>query len=117
MTPPTITYRGMPHSPAMDEKINVYAAKLLEFQPKVTTCHVIVDEADRRKRKGGLFEVRVDVHVPGREIVASHQEHADPYVAAHEAFQAVYRQLEEDVQRRRRHVKRHEDLSGDLPSP
>jgi ribosomal subunit interface protein len=117
MTEPIITYRGMQHSAAMDARITEYAAKLEEFHPKITRCHVIVDERDRRKTKGNHFEVRIDIHVPGREIVASRKEHEDPYVAMHEAFGVVYRQLEEDIEKKRGEVKRHADERGDEASP
>ena len=70
---PQITYRGMEHSAALDTRIRELVTKLENFHPKITSCHVIVDERDRHKNKGNLFEVRVDVHVPGREIVASEE--------------------------------------------
>lgn len=114
---PQITYRGMAHSPAMDARIKDLAAKLEEFNPKITSCHVVVDELDRHKRKGNHFEVRVDVHVPGREIVASTKEHEDPYVAMTEAFHVVMRQLDEDLDRRRGDVKRHNDQRGADTAP
>jgi len=113
MIEPQITYRGMPHSAAMDARIVEYARKLEACHPKVTQCHVIVDEADRRKQQGNLFEVRIDVHVPGHEIVAGRKEHEDAYVAVHEAFMVVGRQLEESNSRRRGHVKRHAEPPGD----
>jgi len=64
MVQPQITYRGMPHSPALDARIRDLAAKLEEFHPKITRCHVVVDEIDRHTNKGNLFEARVDIHVP-----------------------------------------------------
>src|SRR3954464_5087805 len=81
MINPQITYRGMAHSPAFDDRIRELAGKLEEFNPKITSCHVIVDERDRHKHKGNHFEVRVDLHVPGKEIVASLKENEDPYIA------------------------------------
>jgi ribosomal subunit interface protein len=112
----------MEHSAAMDAKIVEYVRKLEGFHPKITRCHVIVDESDRRKQQGNHFEVHVDVHVPGHEIVASRKEHEDAYVAMHEAFAVVYRQLDEDISRRRGHVKRHAgerapDAEQDNPTP
>ena len=47
------------------------------------------------------------------KIVASLKEHEDPYVAMHEAFQVLYRQLEEDIRRKRGQTKRHQDERGD----
>lgn len=116
MTDPQITYRGMPHSPAMDSRIRELATKLEELHPKITSCHVVVDEADRRKNKGNLFEVRVDVHVPGRDIVAAHQHDQDAYVAISSAFDAVTRQLEDQLHRKHGEVKRHRDDRGDTPT-
>lgn len=101
MATPQITYRGMPHSPAMDARIVELAAKLEDLHPKITRCHVVVDETDRHKSKGNLFEVRVDLHVPGSEIVATHQANRDAYVAITEAFEVVTRQLEDNVRRQR----------------
>ena len=108
MQEPQITYRGMDHSPVLDAHIRDHTRKLLSFHPHITMCHVIVDERDRHKSKGNHFEIRVDLHVPGREIVASLKEHEDPYVALNQAFDAVMRQLEEDLERKRRQVKRHD---------
>lgn len=117
MTDPQITYRGMAHSPAMDARILELARKLEEFNPKITSCHVIVDELDRHKRKGKHFAVRVDVHVPGREVVASTKEDEDPYVAMNDAFHVLMRQLDEDLEIRRGRVKRHHDERGDDAAP
>ena len=116
MTQPQITYRGMPHSPAMDARIIELAEKLDEFHPRITSCHVVVDEIDKHKSKGNLFEVRVDLHVPGREIVATHQQHEDAYAAITQAFDVVIRQLEDDVRRKRGEVKRHHETRDD-PTP
>ena len=112
---PQITYRRMNHSPALDARIRELATKLEKFHPKITSCHVIVDELDRHKTKGNLFDVRVDVHVPGREIVASNQQNEDPYVAITEAFRVMERQLEEEIRMTRGEVKRHADVPREIP--
>jgi ribosomal subunit interface protein len=113
---PQITYRGMDHSPALDGRIRELCNKLEQFHPKITRCHVVVDEQDRHKSKGNLFEVRVDVHVPGREIVATNQQHEDPYAALTDAFHVMERQLEEDIRKQRGEVKHHNNAPRDLPS-
>jgi len=117
MINPQITYRGMAHSPAFDDRIRELANKLEEFNPKITSCHVVVDEQDRHKRKGKHFQVRVDLHVPGKEVVSSLKENEDPYLAASDAFHVVMRQLDEDLDRRRGEVKRHVDERGDNAAP
>lgn len=104
MAQPQITYRGMPHSPAMDARIVELASRLEELHPKITRCHVVVDEVDRHKSKGNLFEVHVDLHIPGHDIVATRHAHEDAYAAISEAFDVAGRQLEETVRRRRDHT-------------
>ena len=107
MIEPQITYRGMQHSPATDSRIREQVARLEEFHPNITSCHVVVGEVDRHKSKGNHFEVRVDCHVPHKEIVSTLKEHEDAYVAVTLAFDVVVRQLEEDIERKRGQVKRH----------
>ena len=107
MAQPTITYRGMPHSPAMDARIIELAASLDQFATNISYCHVVIDEADRHRSKGNLFGVRVDMRIPGHEIVATHQQHEDAYVAINEAFGVISRQLEEYRRKRRNSSARH----------
>jgi ribosome-associated translation inhibitor RaiA len=109
MTQPQITYRGLPHSPAMDARIRELAGKLDEFHPHITSCHVVVDELDRHKHKGRLFDVRIDLHVPKHELVATHQPNENAYVAISDAFDVMFRQLEDVARIQRGEVKRHRD--------
>jgi len=117
MANPQITYRGMPHSPAMDARIVELASKLEELHPRITRCHVVVDETDRHKSKGNLFEVRVDLHVPGHEIVATQHAHEDAYAAITEAFEVATRQLDDVMRRQRGEVKTHRGDRGESPTP
>ena len=117
MIEPQITYRGMEHSAAMDARIRELTAKVEKFHPKITSLHVVVDEIDRNKASGNLFNVRVDAHVPGQEIVATKQEHEDAYVAIGDAFDVLSRQLEENIRKVRGEVKRHNAERGDNAAP
>ena len=115
MAQPQITYRGMPHSPAMDARIIELASKLEDLHPKITRCHVVVDEVDRHKSKGNLFEVHVDLHIPGHDIVATQHAHADAYAAISEAFAVATRQLDDAMRRQRGEVKAHRGERADNP--
>ena len=117
MANPQITYRGMPHSAAMDTRIAEQFAKLEDFNPRITRCHVVVVETDHHKTKGNLFEVHVDLHIPGHEIVATQKANEDAYVAINEAFEVAARQLEDVMRRQRGEVKAHRDDRGDNPRP
>jgi ribosomal subunit interface protein len=114
MPEPQITYRGLPHSPVMDARIRELSLKLEDFHHNITSVHVVVDETDRHKTKGNLFDIRVDVHVPGAEIVATHQQNEDPYAAITAAFDVVIRQLEDNVRKKRADFKRHRADRGEI---
>ncbi len=76
------------------------------------SCRVVI-EAPNRRRHGDLYHIRVDLKVPGNEIVVKrdppeHHAHEDIYVAVRDSFDAVRRQLEDHVRRQRGDVKAHD---------
>jgi len=108
-----ITFRNLDHSPTVEAKIRERVEELEQFYDRITSCRVVIEEPTRRQRKGNLFHIRVDLSVPGKEIVVKrdppeHQAHEDIYVAVRDCFDAVRRQLEDHVRRMRGDVKTHE---------
>ncbi len=111
--PLEIVFRNLEPSPAIEAKVRERAEKLESFHPAIMSCRVVIEAGHKHHHKGNLYRVRVDVTVPGTELVANrepHQNHAheDVYVAMRDAFNAMRRQLEEYARRRRGHVKTHE---------
>lgn len=107
-----ITFRNVDASPTIEAKIRERARELEQFFDRIVSCRVVV-EAPNRRRHGGLFHIRVDLKVPGKEIVVKrdppeHHAHEDVYVAVRDCFDAVRRQLEDHVRRCRGDVKTHE---------
>lgn len=102
-----ITYRGMESSEALSEHIRDEAEKLEQFFDGIVGCHVVVEEPHRHKQQGNAFHVRLDLHVPGREIVVgrepSERSTPDAYVAVAEAFDAARRQLQHYAESVRAH--------------
>jgi ribosomal subunit interface protein len=105
--PLQITVRDMPHSEALDARIRDKAAKLSEFDPNITSCRVTVEESRKHHRQGRHFQVVVDVRVPGKELVANRSHDEDVYVALRDAFDAMKRQVEENLRVKRGFVKTH----------
>jgi ribosomal subunit interface protein len=105
--PLQITVRDMPHSDALDARIREKAAKLSEFDPNITSCRVTVEESRKHHRQGRHFQVAVDVRVPGKELVANRSHDEDVYVALRDAFDAMKRQVEENLRVKRGFVKTH----------
>ena len=98
--PLQITFRHMDSSPALEARIRQRADELEQFFGRITSCHVTVECQHPRHQQGNLFEVRIDLNVPGREIVAGHDHgmnhaHEDAHVAVRDAFDALRRRLED----------------------
>jgi ribosomal subunit interface protein len=108
--PLQISFRNMEPSPAIEERIRKKAAKLERFHDRIIGCSVVVEAPHRHQNKGKLYNVRVDVSVPGKDIVAGRakpvdQAHEDVNVAIRDAFNAATRRLEDHARRRRGEVK------------
>lgn len=103
-----IVFRNMASSDALTEHIREKVAKLEEFSAGIIGCHVTVEVPHKHHHQGKKFNVRVDLKVPGAELVATRDQNEDVYVALREAFDHAKRQLEEQVRRQRGNVKHHE---------
>ena len=111
--PLQITFRGLESSDALEADVRERAEKLDRFSPDIMSCRVVVESGHKHHEDGNLYHVRVDLTVPGREIVTSreralHHAHTDAYVAVRDAFDEARRQLEDYERRRRQQVKAHE---------
>src|SRR5574337_1994541 len=106
--PLQIRIHNFPHSEALEAHIREKVAKLEEFHPNITSCHVSVEEIGKHHHQGNEFRVGVDLRGPGREIVANRDHHEDVYVALRDAFDAVRRELEDVARLDRGQVKSHE---------
>lgn len=105
-----ITFRGVERSEALEDRIRDGAGKLAQFHPRITGCHVIVEQSDRHHHQGRRFGVHVEVRVPGRrDAISTLHHHEDAFVAVRDAFDSVRRQLEDIVREARGDVKRHEE--------
>lgn len=86
--------------PAMAEEIRSRAEKLDHFHGRIMRCRVTVEGSGPHHRQG-RYEVRVDLTVPGKELVVRKQSAANLEAALKGAFDAAGRRLEDLVRRRR----------------
>ena len=127
--PLQITIRDMPASTALEDHIREKAVKLELFYPPLMGCRVVIELPHKHKHQGKLFNVRIDLTVPGSEIVINRDQSEDIYVALRDAFDAAKRKLEDYGRRQRGDVKTHqswpagaepagaEDVVGDSKTP
>jgi cold shock CspA family protein len=135
--PLRITFRNMPPSPAIESNIREKATKLDSYYDRILGCHVVVEAPHRHHHKGKAYMVRIDLTVPGGELVinrvpkrlnaaalrdpelagkdlteskepSKQGAHEDLYVAIRDAFNSAARKLQDFARKRRGKVKNHE---------
>lgn len=131
--PIQITFRNMDSSEQVKEWIRAEAEKLETFYHPIMSCRVAVEVPHRHRRKGAVYGVRIDLTLPGTEIVVkraptlahrlrqvkqtavSKNKEVDAprknlRIAINEAFGAACRRLQEYARKQRREVKTHEPI-------
>jgi ribosomal subunit interface protein len=107
--PVQITSHDFGLSPAIEHEIRERAAKLDAVYDRIVRCRVVVEAPVKHHRRGGPFTVRIDLTIPGSELVVNRQEEEDLLAAIREAFDAMRRQLEDYARVQRGTVKTHEE--------
>jgi cold shock CspA family protein len=132
LIPTQVTFRGLPHSDAVESDVRGRVAWLEQFYAGIVRCRVLVELPHRHRHDGRHFHVRIELTVPGGPpIVVSHEPSGhgqlkDVEVEAHhketeiegvqryaavairQAFDAARRQLEDFAREQRGTVKTHE---------
>ena len=106
--PVQITFHDVDRSPALETHIREKVSKLEEFHPHIIGCHVTVEVPHKHHKQGQQFNVRIEVQVPGGEVVVSRDLSEDVYAALRDAFDAARRQLEDYGRKQRGDIKHHE---------
>jgi ribosomal subunit interface protein len=100
--PIQVSFRHLEHSPFITSAIRKRARKLEKFFPRITSMRVMVEPSHQKRKQGNLYHVRIDMAVPGKEIIVKrdpgkNHAHEDIYVAIRDAFDSARRQLEDFV--------------------
>ncbi|WP_397543977.1 ribosome hibernation-promoting factor, HPF/YfiA family [Roseovarius salis] len=105
--------RDMEIQDALRDLVEDRVAQLERLYGGITSCRVHVSAPHNRHRRGNLFEVTLEVHVPGRDLVTKVHKHDAPEhehlaVAVRDAFSAMERKLRAWKQKARGDVKHHD---------
>jgi cold shock CspA family protein len=98
-----ISFHGLDASPAIEHEIREYVTKLEKFYERLVGCRVVVEAQHRQHRTGNVFDVHIELFVPGQDIVVSRAPHKpkekyatpDIHTSLREAFEAAERQLKD----------------------
>ncbi len=103
--PLQITLRNLRQSDALEERIRRKTSKLEALGHRVQSLAVTIEQGPRGQRNGREYAVRLDVRVPGHEIVVNREHDEDLNAALRDAFDAATRQLDSTARIERGEVK------------
>ncbi len=129
--PLSISFRGISPKDWIEADIRRHAEKLNTYYRDIMSCRVTVEIPHWHHEKGNRFALRIDLTVPGDEIVVNHESslhsstqdfgalewakalevegmRKDLRLVIREAFDAARRQLQDYARRQRGAVKTHE---------
>jgi ribosomal subunit interface protein len=105
-----ITARDFELTDAIRSEITEKVEKLETFCDQITKCRVVVESPHRHSHDGRLYNVNIDLKVPGSEIVVKREPNEDLYVAIRDSFNAAKRKLDDFLAHQRRDIKFHEEV-------
>lgn len=131
--PLQITFRNVASSRTVEEWIRNEAEKLNTFYNRIMSCRVAVEIPHRHHKKGEQYHIRIDMTLPGKEIVVKREPnlrnrarragktevtkqletetpHKSLRLAINDAFKAAGRRLQDYARRQRGDVKTHEPI-------
>ena len=128
--PLQITFRNMKSDESLEEWIRAEAEKLETFYHSIIACRVAVEIPHRHHRKGKQCHVRIDLTLPGKEVVikrepaassrsrktkaelagkvSKKEPHHDLRLVLHEAFKSAGRRVQDFARLHRGDVKTHQ---------
>jgi ribosome-associated translation inhibitor RaiA len=129
--PVQITFHNLDASEALEAVIRARIGDLETYYPRIVGCHVLVDMPHKHRQHGRHVRVRIELSLPGEDVVVSHEPTLHPAlkdvgetvlhkedevetvhkyaeVAIREAFDAARRRLQDVIRRERGAVKVHQ---------
>jgi len=95
--PLEITFRNVVRTDALEERVRAKAEKLDQFCDRIMACRVVIESPHRHQHKGNAYQVRIEISVPGDELVVHRETKANQREelasALRDAFNAAERRL------------------------
>ena len=116
--PLEIRYHQLDSSEAITEEIHRRVAKLEKLYSRLVACRVSVEAPHRQHQTGNIYDVHIELSVPGRDIVVTNEPHRpkqryanpDLRTVLRDTFKAAERRLKEFSERQRGETKTHDVL-------
>jgi cold shock CspA family protein/ribosome-associated translation inhibitor RaiA len=116
--PLEITFHNVQSSEWIEAAIREQVLKLEKIYPRLVGCRVAVEALHKQHRTGNVYDVHIELRLPGSELVVSREPHrakekyAEPNLrtSLRDAFAVAERQLKDFKQRQSGEVKTHEPM-------
>lgn len=113
-----IAFHNVQSSDAVEAEIRKRMAKLEKLYPRLIGARVSIEALHRQHRTGNVYEVHIELFLPGEDIVVSRKPHKakerfahpDVYTSLRDAFDAAERQLKDHKQLVRGEVKPQDEM-------
>ena len=96
-----ISFHNLPHSDAVEQDIRDRVAKLEGVFDRIVGCRVVVEAPSRNAAGAAAFAVKIEIAVPGQDIVVKPEPGPDMRAAVAQSFDAAKRRLKTHAERRR----------------
>jgi hypothetical protein len=108
--PLQIAFQRMGPDAAIESSIRARARWLDHFSKSIMSCRVVVDRPHVDHKEGNLYQVRIDIKVPGGELAVTRDpsqqaDHSDVDIMIRDAFHEMRRRLVDHVRLTRGQVK------------
>jgi len=113
--PPEIAFRGFEADEWLKDAVRREIDRLDDYFDRIVGCRVMVELPHQRREEGNPYHVRIELSVPGRNLVVSRsprareRERETRMTALDEAFGAIRRRLEDYARELRGDVKRKQE--------
>jgi cold shock CspA family protein/ribosome-associated translation inhibitor RaiA len=117
-SPLEIAFHNLPSSEWIEQAIREHVGKLEKIYPRLVGCRVSVEGLHKQHRTGNIYEVHIDLRLPGGALAVSREPHHAKEKYAHpdlrrslrDAFAAAERRLKEYKARQAGEVQVHEAM-------
>ncbi len=107
--PLQITSRNFELTGEIEQLIQKKSEKLDKFHRELMSCRVLLEVPHRNRNSGLVYNARIDLTLPGREIVIRREAQEDLHRAVNLAFDAALKRVQVYARRKRGEVKRHDE--------
>lgn len=105
-----LTVRNMKRTESIESHIQEKISQLEKMCDRIISCQIVLELGSQNKHQGNLYNARIHVTLPKKDLVANHNCEENLWKAIKLAFDDMARQIEETMHRVKGDTKHHPDI-------